>query len=348
VCLSNRFHPLRLRGSNSRRRGIGLAKTIVLFDGKDTKGWKMAGPGNFQLKDGTLVSSGGMGLYWYEKEFADCVVSVEYKVNSDKCNSGVFVRFPDPGTDPQVAIKQGHEIQILGTNTGEIYSVQKSKGAQPKPAGEWNKLEIKLQGKHYTVKLNDKIVNEFDSTDRPLKGHIGIQNHDPTSISTFRNIKVEELAPAASQPKQAAIDPIDVKDATEPGLVGEYFKKIGKLSDVAKATKPFLVRVDKNIMFRPVTGQFYKTKLSANFGARWTGYLTVEKAGPHTFAIQSDDESKLYLNDQLVIDNEKDLKIDQETRSDGRSEARQVRHPYRVPPGRRRRGDLRRLEAAGR
>src|SRR5687768_4638157 len=88
--------------------GSDSPKTHVLFDGKDTKGWKMAGPGKFELVDGTLVSSGGMGLFWYDKEFTDCIVSLEYKVNNDQCNSGVFVRFPDPGNDPWVAVKQGH------------------------------------------------------------------------------------------------------------------------------------------------------------------------------------------------------------------------------------------------
>ncbi len=39
-----------------------------LFDGTSTDGWKQAGPGSFTLDDGTLTSSGGMGLLWYEAE----------------------------------------------------------------------------------------------------------------------------------------------------------------------------------------------------------------------------------------------------------------------------------------
>src|SRR2546422_7706518 len=79
---------------------LGQSREVVLFDGTDTKGWHQAGPGGFDLKDRTLVSHGGMGLFWHEAEFSDFVVTVEYKVNSPKANSGVFVRFRDPGNDP--------------------------------------------------------------------------------------------------------------------------------------------------------------------------------------------------------------------------------------------------------
>ncbi len=180
--------------------GSDSPKTTILFDRKSTTGWHQAGPGGFDLKDNTLISHGGMGLFWHEKEFSDCVLTLEYKVNQERCNSGVFVRFPDPHGDPWDAVKNGQEIQILGKTTGDVYKTKKNTGAQPKPPGEWNTMEVKLVGQHYTIKLNDKIINEFNDTGRPTRGHVGIQNHDPNSIVTFRNIKVEELTPASSQP----------------------------------------------------------------------------------------------------------------------------------------------------
>src|ERR1043165_4157611 len=106
-------------------------KTVVLFDGTDTKGWHQAGPGNLELKDGMLITHGGMGLFWNEKEFGDFILELDWKADTKKANSGVFVRFPDPGNDPWVAVKHGHEIQICDSEgptkngTGAIYSFQK-------------------------------------------------------------------------------------------------------------------------------------------------------------------------------------------------------------------------------
>jgi len=181
-------------------------KEMVLFDGSSTDGWHQAGPGHFDLKDGELVTNGGMGLFWYDKEFGDFILTLDFKVTDKSANSGVFVRFHDPGNDPGVAIKHGHEIQICDTEkhfqTGAIYSYKNPTEIASKPAGEWNHYEIKVVGNHYTVKLNDKVVNEYDSPDRPLKGRVGLQNHPPSPpFVSFKNVKVVELpseeAPAA-------------------------------------------------------------------------------------------------------------------------------------------------------
>src|SRR5215208_870116 len=106
------------------------AKPMALFNGKDLTGWKHAGPGSFEVRDGTLVTSGGMGLLWHEKEFDDFTLRLEFKVKEAKNNSGIFVRFPDPGNDPWVAIKEGYEIQICdtekGNETGSIYNFKRS------------------------------------------------------------------------------------------------------------------------------------------------------------------------------------------------------------------------------
>src|SRR3712207_7831141 len=50
----------------------------------------------------------------------------DWKMEGDD-NSGVFVGFPDPGTDPWVAVNRGYEIQIDATDdpdstTGAIYN----------------------------------------------------------------------------------------------------------------------------------------------------------------------------------------------------------------------------------
>ncbi|HXG92316.1 MAG TPA: DUF1080 domain-containing protein [Blastocatellia bacterium] len=173
---------------------------IELFNGKDTTGWRMAGKGNFTVEDGALVTHGGMGLLWYEqKTFRDFVLEVEWKVNSQCNNSGIFVRFPEKSDDPWYAVNNGYEIQIddcdkkgLMFQTGAIYSFHPSTKLASKPAGQWNLYRITVAGQHYTVELNGEKVNEFDGA-RGREGYIGLQNHDPTSLVSFRRVSVTEI-----------------------------------------------------------------------------------------------------------------------------------------------------------
>src|SRR5688572_11814904 len=174
------------------------AKEHVLFDGTNTTGWKQCGPGSFELKDGTLVSKGGMGLFWYEKQqFGDFVYTVEWKTTKTDDNSGVYFRFPDPGSDPWNAVKKGYEVQIndaatTKNRTGSLYNMKESTTLASKPPGEWNTYEVKAVGQQITVKLNGVVVNEYTGK-LPPRGFVGIQNHDAKSTVAFRNIKLVEL-----------------------------------------------------------------------------------------------------------------------------------------------------------
>lgn len=88
---------------------------------------------------------------------------------------------------------------------------------------------------------------------------------------------------------------------TAAGLVGEYFKAGGK-DDARPKGKPFLVRVDKQINFGEVSGDFYGSKLSDGFMVHWNGTLSAPKAGNYKFTLGSDDGSRLYIDDKRVLD----------------------------------------------
>ena len=175
-------------------------KWIELFNGKDLAGWRHAGPGEFKVEDGALVTRGGMGLLWYEaRTFRDYKLQIEWKV-SNKCNnSGIFVRFPEKSDDPWYSVNNGYEIQIddcdkkgLKNQTGAIYNFSAATKIASKPAGEWNLYEITVVGQHYTVVLNGEKVNEFDG-ERGREGYIGLQNHDILSLVSFRHLRVQEI-----------------------------------------------------------------------------------------------------------------------------------------------------------
>jgi hypothetical protein len=170
---------------------------VILFDGTSMAGWRQAGPGQFHVDHGELVGSGGMGLLWYaERPFRDFTMTLEWRVDEPDDNSGVFVRFPDPGDDPWVAVNEGYELQICDTadpmhNTGSVYSFQAPTRVPTNPAGEWNEYSITVIGQQYTVRVNGEVVNTYVG-DRSREGYVGLQNHDDGSPVRFRNIVVHE------------------------------------------------------------------------------------------------------------------------------------------------------------
>ena len=177
---------------------------ILLSDGSSKEGWAMAGPGNFSIEDGTLKAIGGMGLFWYEsRAFKDFKLSLEWQVEAKANNSGIFVRFPNPGEDPWVAVNKGYELQICDTggkkhDTGSVYSFQEASHMPTKDVGMWNRYEIEVIGQQYTIAINGEVVNQFIG-DRSLEGYIGIQNHDDNSPVRYRNIRVQEIFPQITQ-----------------------------------------------------------------------------------------------------------------------------------------------------
>ncbi len=184
-----------------------------LFDGRDLSGWTHVGPGEFTIENGTLRTHGGMGLLWYgPQKFGNTTIRVVFKTTGPHDNSGVYIRLPEKPPDPWYGVHNGYEVQIDAAgddwhSTGALYSLSKvSKHAQ-KPAGEWNTMDIVLNGQETAVYLNGEKINDFRGNQpvpqrkqwyepvrgpRPDAGYIGIQNHDGGSTVYFKEIAVKE------------------------------------------------------------------------------------------------------------------------------------------------------------
>ncbi|MGW3418571.1 ThuA domain-containing protein [Streptomyces phaeochromogenes] len=185
-----------------------------LFDGtaESLADWKQAGPGSFSLSDdGTLTSSGGLGMLWYaDRGLGSYSLKLDWKMASaaGDDNSGVFVGFP-ASDDPWSAVNNGYEVQIDASDapdrtTGAVYSFQsadiRKRDRALNPPGEWNTYEIRVEGERLRVYLNGVKINDFTNTDpaRSLRdGHVGIQNHGAEDQVSFRDIRIKEL-PARS------------------------------------------------------------------------------------------------------------------------------------------------------
>ncbi|WP_438948625.1 OmpL47-type beta-barrel domain-containing protein [Streptomyces atratus] len=205
-----------------------------LFDGtaESFAKWQHVGGGKFGLNpDGTITSSttvNGMGMLWFPgRQYGDFSLKLQWRDDAPgtgNANSGVFVRFPNVHDNPEesrpewVAIKYGHEVQILDRpdgdmyKTGSIYGFDRIglAGAGVTPKGTWNDYEIRVVDQHYSVYRNGVLLNEFDNnggqvfepprgddpgTDgrRYASGYIGLQVHSTTDVVSYRDIRVKEL-----------------------------------------------------------------------------------------------------------------------------------------------------------
>jgi hypothetical protein len=189
-----------------------------LFNGTDLTGWEQVGPGEFVVEDSLLKTVGGMGMILYPAEkFSDVMIRVVFKVQDNDCNSGVFIRIPEKPADEWAAVNTGYEVQIdNGTRhvggeyhcTGVLYSLTKALAHPQKAPGEWNTMEITLDGPKTIVFVNGEKVTDFTEGDpvqpktrdfepehgsRPLTGYIGLQNHDSLSTVYFKEVAVRPL-----------------------------------------------------------------------------------------------------------------------------------------------------------
>ena len=203
----------------SRALPAPAANMVRLLSGP-LNNWQMAGTGQFAaIGNSTVESQGGIGLLWYTKEeFDDFNLTVDWRALNHTDNSGVFIRFPalgnsDPANDWRLAVDQGYEIQIDDTGydpvtnttgdplhmTGAIYTLAPASMLNSKPLGQWNRFEISAVGPRITVKLNGVQVSQLNGTQgRPLKGHIGLQNHHPGSRVQFRNLFIQKIGAAVA------------------------------------------------------------------------------------------------------------------------------------------------------
>ena len=77
-----------------------------------------------------------------------------------------------------------------------------------KSPGEWNTMEITLDGQRTIVNVNGEKVTDFTEGDpvpdktrdfepdrgpRPGSGYIGLQNHDTLSVVWFKEVAVKSL-----------------------------------------------------------------------------------------------------------------------------------------------------------
>src|ERR1041385_3552646 len=111
------------------------------------------------------------------EKIGNATLHIVYKVTAANANSGVFIRIPVIPKSEDDAINKGIEVQIDDSGdewhcTGVLYSMTQAKARPSKPAGEWNSLEITMEGPRTIVTLNGVLVTDYDGVSPvpPKKG----------------------------------------------------------------------------------------------------------------------------------------------------------------------------------
>ena len=181
---------------------------VQIFDGKTFNGWKIAEPAakSWRIEDGALVANGNRSHIFYvgdEKPFKDFEFKVDVMTEPGS-NGGIYfhTQFQESGWP-----KAGFECQVNVTHTdwkktGSLYDIA-NLGVTPAQDNKWWTQHITVKGNKVTVKIDDKIVLEYnepagtqpgkDFARKISEGTFAFQAHDPKSVVRYKNVRVKRL-----------------------------------------------------------------------------------------------------------------------------------------------------------
>ncbi|MCK5861028.1 MAG: DUF1080 domain-containing protein [Candidatus Hydrogenedentes bacterium] len=179
---------------------------ISLFNGRDLNNWWSFhhGEKSFRVNDEGNIEcyQSGAGAIMSSKRYGDFILRLEYKLTDKDANSGIHLRAPRVARQSKI----GFEFQIMGdsyltephkNSTAAVYDVIPALAVASHPEGEWNEVEIMLNGPHLKAMLNGILVqdvnfDEFEELRYRLRyGFIDLQDHD--SYVLYRNVRIKEL-----------------------------------------------------------------------------------------------------------------------------------------------------------
>jgi hypothetical protein len=195
--------------------GLGLGAYaqdgwISLFNGKNFDGWKVGeNASSFTVENGAIKVAGPRAHLFYDGPVKNHMFkNFEFKatvMTTPGSNSGIFIHtaFQEGGWP-----SQGYEVQVNQSHTdykrtGSLYNVIDVKETYVKD-NEWYTEYVKVEGKHITIKINDKVVVDYEESDvdkregdmknKFLKtGTFALQAHDPKSVVYYKDIQVKPL-----------------------------------------------------------------------------------------------------------------------------------------------------------
>jgi len=198
----------------------------LLFNGQTLDGWHSYlknQPGNvWSVENGVIAlnpKGGENGDLVTDKEYQNFILKLEWKI-SEGGNSGIIFDVHEAPQFKQTYVT-GPEMQVLDNKNaednkkpshlaGSLYDLVAASPTAAKPAGQWNKVKIKLQEGHLQFWLNQKKVVDTQMWNNHWKklvngskfknwkgftaykkGHIALQDHgDPV---WYRDIRIKTI-----------------------------------------------------------------------------------------------------------------------------------------------------------
>ncbi len=179
-----------------------------MFDGKSFDGWKVGdNASTFSIENGTIMVNGPVAHLFYvgsvnNHDFKNFEFKAQV-MTTPGSNSGIYFHTEyQQGSWPN----KGYEVQVNNSHTdwrrtGSLYNIQDVKDTVVKD-NVWYTESIIVKDKHVTIKINDKIVVEYDEpaelpADRKGRrissGTFALQGHDPKSKVYYKDIMVKPL-----------------------------------------------------------------------------------------------------------------------------------------------------------
>ena|SRR5436190_5557391 len=180
----------------------------ALTDGKSFNGWKVAedNKDTWKFEDGAFVAHGPMCHLYYvgdDKPFKNFHLKVDV-MTEPHSNGGIYfhTKYQERGWP-----HAGFESQVNNTHsdwkkTGSLYDVVNVAQSLAQDRKWWTQ-EIIVKGNSVTVKVDDKIVLQYNEpagaqpgspyTRKLNEGTFALQGHDPNSTIRYKNIRVKRL-----------------------------------------------------------------------------------------------------------------------------------------------------------
>lgn len=193
--------------------------------------------------------------------------------------------------------------------------------ALAKKAGLESIVLLKNEGETLPLKKTIKSIAVIgpDADEARLGGYSGPGNNPVSILKGIQNkvgntVKVNYAKGAERSIEDFVAIPKDyffheVKGEKKAGLKAEYF------NNITLEGSPALSRIDENIDFRWTLFSPDQNTINYDYySVRWTGELIAPQSGNIDLGIKGDDGYRLYINDELVIDNWKKQTVQQLTK----------------------------------
>ena len=164
-----------------------------------------------------------------------------------------------------------------------------------------NVLPINKNIKSIAVIGKEAIEASLGGYSGPSNGKISILDGIKAKLGTSVQINYSEGADKTNTQwiniPSEYLETINGSNEIQNGLKGEYYTSI-ELSE-----KPIMTRVDKQINFQATLFPPDPKMTTDNYSIKWTGLLKAPENGKYKIGLEGNDGFRLYLNNELVIDN---------------------------------------------